>query len=194
MFFKKVSDVVLKLKATLKLKSDSKPIFRTKRPVPYAALATVESELNRLQQAGVIQPIDYSSWAAPIVMMKKANGKIRLCADFSTGLNDALDIHQYPLPAPDDLFIKLNGGTCFAKLDLADAYLQMDVDEDSKNLLTINTHRAYFNFAAFHLASSQHQQFFNKQWIQCSQDCLKFPPTLMTSLLQAEPQRNFCVT
>ena len=112
-----------KVKATLKLKFDSKPIFRPKRPVPYAALATVENELNRLQQAGVIQPINYSSWAAPIVMVKKANGKVCLCAGFSTGLNDALDIHQYPLPASEDLFTKLNGGTCFAKLDLADAYL-----------------------------------------------------------------------
>ena len=79
-------------------------------------------------------------------MVKKANGKVRLCADFSTGLNDALDVHQYPLPAPEDLFTKLNGGTCFAKLDLADAYLQMEVDEDSKNHLTINTHKGLFQF------------------------------------------------
>ena len=58
-----------------------------------------------------------------------------------------------------------------------------------------STHtRAYFNFATFHLASSQHQQFFNKQWIQCSQDCQEFPPTLMTSLLQEQPQRNSCIT
>ena len=83
-----------KVKATLKLKSDSKPIFRPKRPVRYAALATVENELNRLQQSGIIQPINYLSWAAPIVMVEKANCKVRLCADFSTGLNDALDIHN----------------------------------------------------------------------------------------------------
>ena len=79
-------------------------------------------------------------------MVKKANGKVLLCADFSSGLNDALDIHQYPLPAPEDLFTKLNGGTCFAKLELADAYLQRGVDEDSKNLLTINTHKGLFQF------------------------------------------------
>ena len=73
-----------KVKATLKLKSDSKPIFRPKRPVPYAAFATVENELNRLQQAGVIQTINYSSWAAPIVMVKKTNGKIKWCTGYTS--------------------------------------------------------------------------------------------------------------
>ena len=130
MFFQVSLRCYTKIKATLKLKSDSKPISRPKRPLSYAALATVENELNRLQQAGVIQPINYSSWAALIVMVKKANGKVHLCAIFSTGLNDALE----------DLFRKLNGGTCFAKLDLADANLKMEVDEDSKNLLKMNTH------------------------------------------------------
>ncbi|CAH8596854.1 unnamed protein product [Schistosoma turkestanicum] len=40
----------------------------------------------------------------------------------------------------------LNGGKFFAKLDLADAYLQVEVDEASKELLTINTHRGLFQY------------------------------------------------
>ena len=139
MFFQEGPGCCSKVKATLKLKSDSKPIFRPERPVPYAALATVENELSHLQLVGIIQHINYLSWAAPIVMVKKANGKVRVCADFSTGLNDALDIHQYSLPALEDFFTKINGGTCFAKLDLADAYLQMEVDEDFKTFLSSNT-------------------------------------------------------
>ncbi|GAA51908.1 hypothetical protein CLF_106999 [Clonorchis sinensis] len=135
-----------KTKASLKLQPGSTPIFRPKRPVPFAALATVENELFRLQQSGVIQPVNYSSWAAPIVVIKKANGKVRICADYSTGLNAVLGSHQYPLPVPEDLFTKLNGGKCFAKLDLADAYLQIEVSDDSKELLTINTHRGLFQF------------------------------------------------
>ncbi|KER28001.1 hypothetical protein T265_13677, partial [Opisthorchis viverrini] len=118
-------------------------LAKPKRPVPFAALATVENELVRLQQSGVIQPVNHSSWAAPTVVIKKANGKVRICADYSTGLNAVLDSHQYPLPVPEDLFTKLNGGRCFAKLDLADAYLQIEVSDDSKELLTINTHRGF---------------------------------------------------
>lgn len=104
---------------------DSKPVFRPKRPVSYAALDIVENELDRLQTAGVLEPTNYSIWGTPIVVVRKANSKVHICADYSTGLNNALDSHQYPLPIPVDLFAKLNGGTCFAKIDLLDAFLQI---------------------------------------------------------------------
>ncbi|CAH8670750.1 unnamed protein product [Schistosoma haematobium] len=133
-------------KAKLYLRQDVKPVFRPKRQVPYAAIDKVDKELDRLEKLGVIQPVNYSAWAAPIVVVQKASGAIRLCADFSTGLNDVLQNHSYPLPLPEDLFIKLNGGRYFSKLDLSEAYLQVEVDEDSKELLTINTHRGLYRF------------------------------------------------
>ena len=103
-------------------------------------------ELKRLEEMKVVIPVTYSRWAAPIVVVKKADGSIRLCADFSIGLNAALEDHQYPLPTPDDLYTILNGGTCFAKLDLTEAYLQVEVAATSRELLTINTHRGLFQF------------------------------------------------
>ncbi|VDL95279.1 unnamed protein product [Schistocephalus solidus] len=54
--------------------------------------------------------------------------------------------HQYRLPVPEDLFAKLNGGNCFTKLDLSDAYLQIEVTEESRELLTINAHCGLFKF------------------------------------------------
>ena len=132
--------------ATLHPLPDCRPVFRPKRPVPYAALPLLEQELTRLEQSGVIVPVSYSAWAAPIVVVKKANGTIRVCGDFSTGLNAALKTHCYPLPLPEDIFTMLNGGTYFAKLDLADAYFQIEVAPESRELLTINTHRGLFQY------------------------------------------------
>ena len=63
--------------------------------MPYASLEAVNTELSRLESQGVISPVTYSSWAAPIVVVRKATGALRICADFSTGLNKALETHQY---------------------------------------------------------------------------------------------------
>ena len=46
------------------VKPSIKPIFRLKRPVPYAATAKIEAELERLQKLGIITPVSYSEWAA----------------------------------------------------------------------------------------------------------------------------------
>ncbi|KIH51998.1 integrase core domain protein, partial [Ancylostoma duodenale] len=135
-----------KTKATLMLGADAQPVFRRKRPVSYANVAALNEEIDRLLAEDVLSPVTYSRWAAPIVVVKKSNGTLRLCADFSTGLNDALMLHQHPLPTPDDVFTKLNGGTVFTQLDFPDAYLQVEVDENSKELLTINTHQGLFRY------------------------------------------------
>ena len=57
-----------KMKAVLRLRTDARPVFRPKRPVPYAVLPILDQELDRLQSPGVIEPVNYSSWAAPIVV------------------------------------------------------------------------------------------------------------------------------
>lgn len=99
-----------------------------------------------MERIGVISPVSYSSWAAPIVVVKKADGSLRICADFSTGLNNVLETQQYPLPIPEDLFAKLNGGRIFSKIDFSEAYLQVEVENQSKELLTINTHRGLYRY------------------------------------------------
>ncbi|KAL6742097.1 hypothetical protein Aduo_015289 [Ancylostoma duodenale] len=133
-------------KARLFLKPGARPIYRQKRPVPFASQAAVNAEIDRLVSEGVLGPVDHSNWAAPIVVVRKSNRTIRIRADFSTGLNDKLMLHQHPLPTVEDVFNKLNGGEVFSQIDLADAYLQIEVYDESKELLTINTHRGLFRY------------------------------------------------
>ncbi|XP_023307568.2 uncharacterized protein K02A2.6-like, partial [Lucilia cuprina] len=133
-------------KVNLKVKVDAKPVFKPKRPVAYAAVQQVDDELQRLEQANIITPVNYSRWAAPIVVVKRANGKVRLCGDYSTGLNECMEIHTYPLPLPDDIFVNFNNCKIFTRIDLTDAYMQIEVDDSTKEMLTINTHRGLFTF------------------------------------------------
>lgn len=135
-----------KTKAHLNIKDGCRPIFRPKRPVAYAVQADVEKQLKMLQASNVISSVNYSEWAAPIVVVRKPNNGIRICADFSTGLNAALEQHQYPLPLSEDIFARLANATRFSHIDLADAFLQIEMDDESKQLLTINTHLGLFRY------------------------------------------------
>ena len=63
----------------------------------------IDKELQRLEKLGVIKNVDYSEWTLPTVYVKNKN-KIRVCTDFSTGLNECLKDHNYPLPTPEDIF------------------------------------------------------------------------------------------
>lgn len=145
-----------KVKAQLQIKPNATPTFCKPRSLPFAYRQAVEDDLNRLIKADVLKPISCSKWAAPVVIVPKPGGKVRICADLSTGVNRALDINQYPLPKPDDLFVALNDGESFTKIDFSDAYLQVELDESSKEKLVINTHKGLlqYNRLPFGVASA----------------------------------------
>ena len=60
--------------------------------------------------------------AAPIVAVHKKDGRVRLCGDYKVTVNPVLELYQYPLPQPTDLFATLAGGQYFSTLDLSHAY------------------------------------------------------------------------
>ena len=128
------------------MKDDAQPVFKKKRNVPFAAQEQTNKELDRLEQTGILSKTDFSKWAAPGVHVKKKSKQIRICADFSTRVNDGLQDHHYPHPSPGEIFNKLNGGKIFSKIDLSDAYLHIEVDEESSKLLCINTHRGLYEY------------------------------------------------
>ena len=71
---------------------------------------------------GVIEKVNHSEWASPIVAVSKKDGKFRICGDYKVAANHSLQLDQYPLPKPEDLFATLAGGVKFTTLDLTRAY------------------------------------------------------------------------
>ena len=80
------------------------------------------------------------------MIVPKSNGKIRVCGDFKVTINQCVETKSYPLLTTEDIFAHLAGGRVFTKLDLSQAYLQLPVDEDSKDLLVINTPKGLFRY------------------------------------------------
>ena len=133
-------------KAKLAVKPGAKPIFVRPHSVPFALREPVERELERLEAAGVIEKVNHSDWAAPIVAVPKGDGQIRICRDYKVTVNQSLDVEAYPLPKPEDLMTSLTGGRKFTKLDLSSAYQRMALTDESKKFLTINTHRGLYQW------------------------------------------------
>ncbi|XP_046964488.1 uncharacterized protein K02A2.6-like [Vanessa cardui] len=151
-FLKKYSDIFTdelgcfnKYKIKLHLKENAKPVFMKARPVPFALRDKIDKEISRLLQIKVIEPVEFSEYASPIVPVLKHNGTVRLCADYSQTLNKQLLVEKYPLPTIQELFTRLHGGEQFSKLDMSSAYNQFELLDD-KHVTCINTHKGLFKF------------------------------------------------
>ena len=128
------------------MQEGAQPVFHRPRPIPFAIREAVERELESLVQAGILEKVAHSAWAAPIVPVPKKDGRFRICEDYKVTVNPMLEVDQHPLPKPEELFTTLAGGQKFTKLDLSQAYQQVLLDDESKPLVTINTHLGLYRY------------------------------------------------
>lgn len=145
--FSSISQGTIKhFKAKLFLAENAKPIFFKPYTVPYGQRESVENEIKRLCDLGIIYPVRHSEWASPIVVVNKPDGSIRMCVDCKVTINKYLKNDHYPLPRIDDILASLAKAKYFCVLDLREAYAQMEVEEESQEYLTINTHLGLFRY------------------------------------------------
>ena len=130
--------------ASLRVGPNTKPIFCKAPHVSYALWEKVDQELDRLESLGLIGPIQYSEWEAPIVAVLKTDQSIRLCGDYKLTMNKCTNLDSYPIPKIEDLYIKLIQQRKFTKLDLRSVFLQVQPLKDSKKFLMINTPRSLY--------------------------------------------------
>ena len=135
-----------KVRAHIHLKPDAVPKFFKPRPIAFAYMDAVKEEIQRNVDAGILEQVNTSAWAAPIVPIRKPTGKMRICGDFKVTINPQMLVDQYPIPSIDELLTRLNNGEKFTKLDLSDAYLQVELDQESKELVVINTPMGLYRY------------------------------------------------
>ena len=139
------------------VQAEAKPKFHKPRPVPYAIKEAIELELDLLEGARVRERVTYSRWAAPILPVPKGDCRIRICADYKVTVNQALNIDQYPLLKPDDLFVALAGGQKFSRHKLLNGWpWKKTVASLSQTTLI----KACIAILDFHLVSHQHLTYY----------------------------------
>ena len=180
--------------AKLHIDPQARPKFYRPRSVPYAMKDKVEQELDHLHQQGIIEPVQFSEWVAPIVPVLKQNGDIRICGDYKLTVNAVAKLDTYPLPRIEDLFTSLSGGKYFSKLDLAQAYPQLPLDEASRKYVTINTQKGLYQYTRLPFGVASVPSVFQKTMDNLLQGiekvCVYLDDILITGATEAEHLRN----
>ena len=192
--FKEELGTVKGLEVKLHLKPDATPRFHRSRSVPYSMKAKVEAELERLERQGVIEPVLFSQWAAPIVPVLKSDGNVRICGDYKLTINRESERDKYPLPKVEDLFSTLSGGKAFTKLDMAHAYQQLVLEESSREYTTINTAKGLFRYKRLPFGIASAPSIFQRTLENVLQGipnvCVYLDDVLVTGSTEASHLRN----
>ena len=131
----------------IKLNENSKPFALTvPRKVPLPLLSKTKQEVDRMLKIGVIRKVsEPTDWCAPMVVVPKQNGQVRICVDL-TKLNANIKREVHPLPSVEFTLGKLGNSKVFSKLDANSAFWQHKLSEESKLLTTFITPWGRFCF------------------------------------------------
>ena len=88
----------------------------------YALRDKVNTKLERLCKADVIEPVQFSDWAVPIIPVLQSNGSLGICGHYKQTVNQVAVPDKYALLKVDDLLASPVGGESFTKLDHSHAY------------------------------------------------------------------------
>ena len=105
----------------LNVNPESKPVHQRRRVFAPEQDQAVRDEVARLLTAGFIREVYYPDWLANVVLVKKANGKWRMCVDF-TDLNRAYPKDSFSLPRIDQLVDSTAGHRLLTFMDAFSGY------------------------------------------------------------------------
>ncbi|XP_058823888.1 uncharacterized protein K02A2.6-like [Topomyia yanbarensis] len=123
-----------------------KPIFQPMRRVPVPLEEAVNDKLKELMARDIIEekkgPV---SWVSPLVVVGKANGEPRICLDLRR-VNEAVLRERHPMPVIDDFLARIGPKMIRSKLDVKDSFLQLELDEVSRDAMVFLTARGLYRF------------------------------------------------
>ncbi|GKU99779.1 hypothetical protein SLEP1_g12574 [Rubroshorea leprosula] len=112
-----------------------KPVAQKRRLFGEERLQVIKEEVEKLLQAGFVKKVDYCEWVANPMLVKKANGKWRMCIDY-TNFNQACPKDCYLMPSIDKLVEVASGNERLSLLDAYSGYHQVPMaPEDEEKTL-----------------------------------------------------------
>ena len=119
------------------------PIQQKKRVFAQERDKAIAEEVRKLLELDFIREVYYLNWLANVVMVKKTNGKWRICVDF-TDLNKAFPENSYPLPRIDTLVDSTARHLLLSFMDTFSDYNQIKTKEANQGKTSFVTSQGLF--------------------------------------------------
>lgn len=147
------------------------PVSQHARRPPLALLDKIEEKLNSLLTADIIEPVlVYSPWVSPLVVIVKDNGDLRLCVDMRRA-NQAIKRESHRMPTFEDFLPQLKKARFFSRLDIKDAFHQVELNESCRHITTFITHKGMFRYKRLMFGISCAPEMFQKVLEQILSSC-----------------------
>ena len=116
---------------TASIHGDHPPIAVPPCRIPPAKCEILRNEIDRMLEEGIIEECK-SPWEAPLVLVPKKDGGVRVCIDYRQ-LNRVTVPDHYPLPRMDDLLHVTVNTAFISTFDMRSGYHQVPVRESDKD-------------------------------------------------------------
>jgi hypothetical protein len=116
---------------SLEIRAGSKPVKQRLRRFDEEKRKIIGEEIQKLLTAGFIKEVHHPDWLANPVLVKKKNGKMRMCVDY-TSLNKACPKVPFPLPCIDQIVDSTAGCETLSFLDAYFGYHQIKMKESDE--------------------------------------------------------------
>jgi hypothetical protein len=115
----------------LKIHPDARPVRQKPRKQSIERQNFIREEVRKLLQAGFIEEVYHPVWLANPVIVPKANGKLRMCIDY-TNLNKACPKDPYPLQRIDQILDSTSGCDLLSFIDAYSGFHQIKMARDDR--------------------------------------------------------------
>ncbi|KAG7538977.1 Integrase catalytic core [Arabidopsis suecica] len=144
-----------------------KPVKQKRRKLGVERAKAVNDEVDKLLKIGSIREVQYPEWVANTVVVKKKNGKDRVCIDF-TDLNKACPKDSFPLPHIDRLVESTAGNELLTFMDAFSGYNQIMMDPEDQEKTSFVTDRGTYCYKVMPFglknAGATYQRLVNKMF------------------------------
>jgi len=145
----------------------TKPVSMAPYRMSASELAELKKQLEDLLDKKFVRP-SVSPWGAPVLLVKKKDGSMRLCIDYCQ-LNKVTIKNRYPLPRIDDLMDQLVGARVFSKIDLRSGYHQIKVKDEDMQKTAFRTRYGHYEYKVMPLgvtnASGVFMEYMNRIYL-----------------------------